>query len=686
MGNEETTEKKREEVISRGMTNSKGVTENGMTNSKGVIQNGMKQKGVTENGMTSSKGVSEETTEGKKARKEMTGAGKGMADNKGNNHSPSSNHSPSNSHNHSPLDKEKHAAYVLKTMKTKDLLFFLTEPSRIYTIYWALNSLKILKSDFLKVLKEPAINFVKNCLRADGGFGCNLEYPSTLVSTFHALQVLFICEVPYEEIWGRQEGDKERESDYKMESECEDGEESAGKGESDRKGKCERDKGESNNLTCNKTIKYILRRCEEDGSFTNDEFKEKDTRFDCCAVLSLVLIRALWESRNEESDCRDEESDCRKESDCRDEESDCKERESDEMRKEIVRRGRGERKESGYVKKARENDKDCRKESDCKKESNKESARESDKESDRDSDKDSDKESARESNCNKDKDRNWDRRKSLLKVLDQSFCKEIGFKVTRTIRHLLGCYNSDGGFGQRSFEENVKKSENVRESVHERGKSDYGNGRERENERESVEKSDCRNRKERESVNYENRSDHPITSESHAAQIFCVLSALRSLGQINKIDRRSIEEFLVWRQCPNGGINGRVNKKEDVCYSFWAFSAMRLLEGGKEERNSPAGDKDRNSPAGDKDRNSPAGRDSSTDRDRNPDKDSSTGNGSNYDLKKLKEFIFSCEGENGGFSDRKGHESDLYHLMFSLASLSLMGEEGLGEVDPGFAL
>ena len=52
----------------------------------------------------------------------------------------------------------------------------------------------------------------------------------------------------------------------------------------------------------------------------------------------------------------------------------------------------------------------------------------------------------------------------------------------------------------------------------------------------------------------------------------------------------------------------------------------------------------------------------------------------------MKGNIYSCQGENGGFSDRPGHECDLYHLMFSLTSLSLLEEEDLKKVDPGFAI
>lgn len=333
------------------------------------------------------------------------------------------------------LDKKKHIQYIKDAIETKDLAYYSTEQSRIFTIYWTANSLKILKDDFLFEIKQSVIELVKSSLNKDGGFGGNIGLGSTILSTFHALQLLWIYGIPF----------------YSK-----------------------------------NTINFILNLQSDDGSFENDEWGEKDTRFDCCAVLSLHLISIMKDAISRSGNVLSEEV-------------------------------------SFYP--------EC------------------------------------ELNEN-----------LLSKPISEEFIKEIGFDKTKSIMHILNCYNLDGGFGQI------------------------------------------------------------IGSESHAAQIFCCVSVLRVLDALVCVDVERINDFLVYRQCPNGGLNGRLEKKEDVCYSFWALAALIMI--GSE----------------------------------------------GIDKEALKAFIYSCEGENGGFSDRSGNEPDLYHLMFSIASLGLLGEEGLKEVDPGFCL
>lgn len=125
-------------------------------------------------------------------------------------------------------------------------------------------------------------------------------------------------------------------------------------------------------------------------------------------------------------------------------------------------------------------------------------------------------------------------------------------------------------------------------------------------------------------------------AESHAAQTFCCLSTLRSLDALHLVDRRSVSRFVAMIQRESGGLSGRINKKEDVCYSFWAYSSLVMV-----------------------------------------------GEEGCINQERLREFILSCQGGGGGFSDRPGNEADLYHLMFALAGLSLL--DG-GLLDPGFAL
>jgi len=131
-------------------------------------------------------------------------------------------------------------------------------------------------------------------------------------------------------------------------------------------------------------------------------------------------------------------------------------------------------------------------------------------------------------------------------------------------------------------------------------------------------------------------------SESHAGQIFTCVSGLAILGVLDTIEttRDQLCWWLCERQLPCGGLNGRPMKLEDVCYSWWVLSALKVL--GRAEW---------------------------------------------IDLKKLKGFIISCQdSEKGGFSDRPDHVGDVFHTLFGLAGLSLLGDDRLQSVDPVFCL
>ena len=89
-----------------------------------------------------------------------------------------------------------------------------------------------------------------------------------------------------------------------------------------------------------------------------------------------------------------------------------------------------------------------------------------------------------------------------------------------------------------------------------------------------------------------------------------------------------------------GGLNGRPEKREDVCYSWWVLSSLSML--GKVHW---------------------------------------------IDRDALIKFILSCQDEEGGgFADRPGDVADVFHTVFGVAGLSLLGWEGLGEVDAVYCL
>jgi geranylgeranyl transferase type-2 subunit beta len=54
---------------------------------------------------------------------------------------------------------------------------------------------------------------------------------------------------------------------------------------------------------------------------------------------------------------------------------------------------------------------------------------------------------------------------------------------------------------------------------------------------------------------------------------------------------------------------------------------------------------------------------------------------------KLKEFILSCQDtETGGFSDRTGNISDIFHTLFGIGALSLLGYKNLKPINPTFCM
>jgi len=141
-------------------------------------------------------------------------------------------------------------------------------------------------------------------------------------------------------------------------------------------------------------------------------------------------------------------------------------------------------------------------------------------------------------------------------------------------------------------------------------------------------------------------------AESHAGQIFTCLGALTITHRLDLVDADRLASWLSERQVPNGGLNGRPEKLEDVCYSWWVMSSLAML--GKLHW---------------------------------------------IDATKLAMFILRCQvrshqrfhvdgsstvqdSEHGGLADRPGDAVDVFHTVFGVAGLSLLGYPGLLEVDP----
>ncbi|KAH9989256.1 rab geranylgeranyltransferase [Russula vinacea] len=129
-------------------------------------------------------------------------------------------------------------------------------------------------------------------------------------------------------------------------------------------------------------------------------------------------------------------------------------------------------------------------------------------------------------------------------------------------------------------------------------------------------------------------------SESHAAQVWVCTAALAILDRLDVVDVPTLGWWLAERQLPNGGLNGRPEKLEDVCYSYWVLSSMAIL-------------------------NKLTWIDSSA----------------------LTRFILSAQDpEGGGISDRPGDMTDVFHTLFGVAGLSLLGYPGLDDLDPVYCM
>ena len=70
-------------------------------------------------------------------------------------------------------------------------------------------------------------------------------------------------------------------------------------------------------------------------------------------------------------------------------------------------------------------------------------------------------------------------------------------------------------------------------------------------------------------------------AESPAGQVFTCLGALAIVGELHIPENKSWIDTCGWwlceRQLPMGGLNGRPQKLEDVCYSWWVLSSLQMI-------------------------------------------------------------------------------------------------------------
>ncbi|KII84876.1 hypothetical protein PLICRDRAFT_117033 [Plicaturopsis crispa FD-325 SS-3] len=140
--------------------------------------------------------------------------------------------------------------------------------------------------------------------------------------------------------------------------------------------------------------------------------------------------------------------------------------------------------------------------------------------------------------------------------------------------------------------------------------------------------------------NFDGGFGNRIGAESHAGQVWVCVAALAILDARDKVDDDTLGWWLAERQLPNGGLNGRPEKLEDVCYSHWVLSSLSIL------------------------------------------------NKLHWiDADKLEAFILSAQDpEHGGIADRPDNVVDVFHTFFGVAGLSLLGYPGLVDLDPVYCM
>eukprot|EP01071_Lankesteria_metandrocarpae_P007230 Lankesteria_metandrocarpae@DN4621_c0_g1_i1.p2 len=154
-----------------------------------------------------------------------------------------------------------------------------------------------------------------------------------------------------------------------------------------------------------------------------------------------------------------------------------------------------------------------------------------------------------------------------------------------------------------------------------------------------------------------------IGNVSHAGYTFCSLAVLKLLRRQLPAERQeAVCGWLHGRQQASGGLNGRIGKDADSCYSWWVVASLVLV-------------------------------------DAHPFTASNVG-GTNIDLSALREFVLTCQVRKGGMlcgfcrnPKAKGSmlglegsttKADVFHTCFAICSLSLLNKENF--VDAVFAM
>ncbi|TXT13441.1 hypothetical protein VHUM_00808 [Vanrija humicola] len=142
------------------------------------------------------------------------------------------------------------------------------------------------------------------------------------------------------------------------------------------------------------------------------------------------------------------------------------------------------------------------------------------------------------------------------------------------------------------------------------------------------------------SMNFDGAFGSAPGAESHGAQVWVSVASLAILGELDRVDSDLLGWWLAERQLANGGLNGRPEKLEDVCYSWWNLAALSII--GKLHW---------------------------------------------INRDKLIAFILSAQDlDGGGIADRPDDWVDVFHTVFGVAGLSLLGYPGLRDIHPLYCM
>jgi geranylgeranyl transferase type-1 subunit beta len=128
-------------------------------------------------------------------------------------------------------------------------------------------------------------------------------------------------------------------------------------------------------------------------------------------------------------------------------------------------------------------------------------------------------------------------------------------------------------------------------------------------------------------------------AEAHGGSTFCAVAALSLMNRLNDLDHQ--DDLIRWcLQRQNEGFNGRPNKPDDSCYSWWIGATLKLLKKNLL-----------------------------------------------INIDENQTFLHATESKvTGGFSKWPDSSADPLHSYLSLASLALMNHENLKSIHPALIL